>query len=213
MQFRRLGKTYRLASQSLDARPECEMFALNALRLPLRDRMLVRRENPLIRAPAVRIIVADVKRLQQGVEFFKDGIGTVADDIGQHGVGGTIHRMPEPALVALVLHKTPLLIQLARTENLDLTPLDTGLNRRQHGLVHLKKIAHDAVDGVQNRLGTDLQRPPNIADATPIHRVFENLIFHARFARIVPVLRLKRLAAPLTPLALCSHSTKSAFID
>src|SRR5712692_6313041 len=66
----------------------------------------------LVRPPAIRVKPRDPKRLQQALEFEKDGILPPSKDIGQYGATVVIDRMPQPPWLGFFPHVTPHLIKL-----------------------------------------------------------------------------------------------------
>ena len=67
MQPDRSGKADRLAGETLDPGPQCQMFALDLLRVPLARLVLVGIEMPCICAPIIGVIARDAKRLEQSL--------------------------------------------------------------------------------------------------------------------------------------------------
>jgi hypothetical protein len=70
----RFGKANCPAYKALDPGPQIDMFALDFLGVLLADHVLLRGEMPLVGTPSIRVKPCDTKRLQQALEFEKDGI-------------------------------------------------------------------------------------------------------------------------------------------
>ena len=77
-----LGKTDRPADQPLDPRAQVNMLALDLLGVCLPHLMLRSIEMPFVGTPPVGEIARDAKRLQQRLEFYKDGVLPSSKHIG-----------------------------------------------------------------------------------------------------------------------------------
>ena len=84
MHYTRAGKTERLASQTFQVRPQCEMLALDLLHRQLPYCVLVRRKMPLIDPRLVRVISGDTKGSEQSLEFQEHRILAGAHHIGKY---------------------------------------------------------------------------------------------------------------------------------
>ena len=67
---------------------------------------------PLVGPPAIGVKPRDPKRLQQVLQFEKDGILPPPKDVRQHGATVVIDRMPQPPRLRFLAHITPHLIEL-----------------------------------------------------------------------------------------------------
>src|SRR6266446_4299099 len=68
------GKTNRPAYKTFDPSPQVDVFTLDSLRVLLTHVMLRWVDIPLVRPPSIGVKPRDPKRLQQALEFEKDGI-------------------------------------------------------------------------------------------------------------------------------------------
>jgi hypothetical protein len=95
------------------------MFALDLLCVPLARLVLVGIEMPGVRAPSIGVIAPDAKRLEQPFELQKHLILRPATDIRQDFARLVIKRMPQPALLVLLPHLGPHLIDFRFINSLD----------------------------------------------------------------------------------------------
>ena len=102
MHLDRSGKADRLACETLEPGPQCQMLPLDFLRVPLARSMLVGVEMTRGRAPIIRIIAHDAQGLEQPFELQKHLVLTSATDLRQHLARVVIDRMPQPALRVLL---------------------------------------------------------------------------------------------------------------
>jgi hypothetical protein len=79
---RRFRKANCATHKTLDPCPQIDMFALDFLGVLLADHVLLRSDMPLVGALSIRVKPCDPKRLQQALEFEKDGVLPSSKDIG-----------------------------------------------------------------------------------------------------------------------------------
>src|SRR2546426_3752446 len=89
------------------------MLPLDFLSVPFACSMLFRVEVTHVCAPMICIVMCEPKRLQQRLEFEKDGILATTKDIRQDYSRTMVNGMPEPAWIPLVVDKRPHLIHLS----------------------------------------------------------------------------------------------------
>ena len=83
------------------------MFPFDLLRVALALLVRIRIDMTRVRAPRVRIIACNAKRLQQGFELQKYLVLAPPKHVGQHLPTAVIHRMPQPPWLFFALHKGP----------------------------------------------------------------------------------------------------------
>ena len=108
----RLGETNRATHESLDPRPQIDVFALDFLRVLLPHLMLLSIEMPLVGPPAVGVKLRDAKGCQQLLELEEDVVLPSSEHIGQDLARVMINGMPQPAGVRFTAYVTPHFVQL-----------------------------------------------------------------------------------------------------
>ena len=96
-----LGKTDRLTGESFDPGPQGQMFPLDLLRVALARLVLLSLDMSRVRAPIVRVIFRDPKRLQQRCELQKHFVLATSKHVRQDLATAVINRMPQPSLLLL----------------------------------------------------------------------------------------------------------------
>ena len=107
MHYTRAGKTERLASQTFQVRPQCEMLALDLLHRQLPYCVLLGGKMPLIDTRLVCVIPCNTKGGEQSLEFQEHRILAGAHHIGQSSPGVMIKRMPQPPCPLFGPDETP----------------------------------------------------------------------------------------------------------
>jgi hypothetical protein len=100
-----MGGGLRLAYQPLDAGPQCQMLALDVLRVAFASLVLVRIEMTRVSTPIVCVIARDAKRLKQRFELEEYLILAASKDIRQDFATAVINRVPQPPWFFLALNK------------------------------------------------------------------------------------------------------------
>jgi len=98
--------------KSLDASPESEIFALNALGVSFAHRVRAVRQILAVALIPIGIIAFYAERFQQFPELSENLILSPAKCESYDFTGNMVNREPQPPLVALVANEAPHLVKL-----------------------------------------------------------------------------------------------------
>src|SRR5215471_14186745 len=213
MHLRGFREADRLANQAFDACPQCQVLALDFLRVAFAWAVLVGVEVTRVGPPIIGIIAAQPEGLQQRFEPQKDLIFAAPKDVGQDLAGVVIDGMPEPAWVALVPDKRPHLIHLRLRfpSALQVPSHLGGVQRAQYSRVHRLQRRFFLLEFPQHRVGTDMQRARCITYPTGIKTHVDDHVLDLWQASAVAIVEQKTARGTQGVLAEVALGTPGRF--
>ena len=110
MHFRLFRKANGSALHPLEVRAEVEIFTFDVLSAVFSNRVALGIQRLGVALPIVGVEVSHLAGRQLAAQLVTTGIGATSQDKGGDVSGVAVEAIPQPVLLFLALHKTPLLI-------------------------------------------------------------------------------------------------------